>query len=131
MNHLLKHINQDTKGDKAKVRTQQYIQLNIGAKEIHQVESGGTDNSQKYQAPTISSIDKYLSQNRHRACRLTHRRAVKEESKVVTRDWVDHQACSLLQYINVFANLLIMRSFFLFYIICAEKLSESTIFFNL
>ena len=29
----------------------------------------------------------------------------KEESKVANRDWVDHQACSLLQYINVIANL--------------------------
>ena len=29
-----------------------------------------------------------------------------EESKVANRDWVDYQACSLLQYINVIANLL-------------------------
>ena len=26
----------------------------------------------------------------------THRRAIKEESKVANRDWVDHQACRLL-----------------------------------
>ena len=38
----------------------------------------------------------------------THRRAIKEERKVVNRDWVDHQAYSLLQYINVIANLFIM-----------------------
>ena len=31
--------------------------------------------------------------------------AIKEESKVANRDWVDHQAFSLLQYINVIANL--------------------------
>ena len=35
--HLQKHINQDIKGDKAKIRTQQYIKLNTGAKEIQQV----------------------------------------------------------------------------------------------
>ena len=26
---------------------------------------------------------------------------IKEENKVANRDWVDHQACSLFQYINV------------------------------
>ena len=35
----------------------------------------------------------------------THRRTIKEESKAANSDWVDHQACSLLQYINVIANL--------------------------
>ena len=35
-------------------------------------------------------------------------RAIKEESKVANRDWVDYQACSLLQYINVIANLFII-----------------------
>ena len=34
MHHLLEHINQDIKRDKAKVRTQQLIKLNTGAKEI-------------------------------------------------------------------------------------------------
>ena len=41
-----------------------------------------------------------------------HWRAIKEESKVANRDWVDHQACSLLQYINVIANLFIMGNYF-------------------
>ena len=39
-------------------------------------------------------------------------RAIKEESKVTNRDWVDYQACSLLQYINAIANLFIMRNYF-------------------
>ena len=39
-------------------------------------------------------------------------RALKEESKVANRDWVDHQARSLLQYINVIANLFIMGNYF-------------------
>ena len=43
---------------------------------------------------------------------MTHRRAIKEKSKVANRDWVDHQACSLLKYINVIANLFIMRNYF-------------------
>ena len=42
----------------------------------------------------------------------THRRAIKEESKVANRDWVDHQACSLLQCINVIANLFIIGNYF-------------------
>ena len=42
----------------------------------------------------------------------THRRAIKEESKVANRYWVDHQACSLLQYINSIAKLFIMGNYF-------------------
>ena len=41
----------------------------------------------------------------------THRRAIKEENKNFNRDLVDHQASSLLQYINVIANLFIMRNY--------------------
>ena len=37
---------------------------------------------------------------------------VKEESKVAKHDWVDHQAFSPLQYINVIANLFIMENYF-------------------
>ena len=44
--HHLEHINPDIKGDKAKIRTQQYIKLNTRAKEIQQVNPGGPDNSQ-------------------------------------------------------------------------------------
>ena len=36
---------------------------------------------------------------------------MKKESKVVNRDWVDHQVCSLLQSINVIANLFIMGNY--------------------
>ena len=32
------------KGDKAKIRTQQYIKLNTGAKDIQQLNPGGPDN---------------------------------------------------------------------------------------
>ena len=48
----------------------------------------------------------------HRVWSLTHRRAITEESKVANRDLVDYQACSLLQYINVIANLFIMGNYF-------------------
>ena len=70
------------------------------------------DNSQKHQASTILSIDKSLSRNRHRVWSPTHRRAIKEESKVANSNWVDHLACSLLQNINVKANLFIMGNDF-------------------
>ena len=42
MHHFLEHINQD----KAKLRTQQLIKLNTGAKEIQQVNPGGPGSSQ-------------------------------------------------------------------------------------
>ena len=51
--------------------------------------------------PLWASIDKSLSPNRHRVWSPTHRRAIKEESKVAKSDWVDHRACRLLQYIEV------------------------------
>ena len=38
----------------------------MGAKEIQQVNPGGLNKQPKHQAPTISSIDKSLSQNHHR-----------------------------------------------------------------
>ena len=48
------------------MRTQQYIQLNTGAKEIRQLNLGPQQQT-RHQAPVLSSIDdKYLSRNRHR-----------------------------------------------------------------
>ena len=72
----------------------------------------GPSNSQSISSLLISSIDKSSSRNHHRVWSQIHRRAIKEESKVANRDWVDHQACSLLQYINVIANLFIMGNHF-------------------
>ena len=66
----------------------------------------------KHQAPTISSIDKSLNLNHQRGWSRTNRRAIKEESKNTNRDWVDHQACSLLQYITVIAKIFIMGNYF-------------------
>ena len=60
--------------------------MNTGAKEIQQVNPGEPNKQPKHQAPTISSIDKSLSLNRHRVWISTHQRAIKEESKVAIRD---------------------------------------------
>ena len=79
---------------------------------MQQVNSGGPYKQPKHQAHLISSIDKSLSQNRHRVWSPTHWRAIKEESKVANRDWADHQTCSVLQYINVIANLFIIGNYF-------------------
>ena len=76
----------------------------------------GPNRQPKRQAPTISSIDKSLGRNCHRVGSPPHRRAIKEESKVANLAWVDHQACSMLQYINVTV------------INCAKKLLEPTIY---
>ena len=103
MHHLLEHINQDiTRRDKDSTvnKTEYRSKRNPTGK------PGGPDKQPKHKAPTISSIDKFLSRNHHRVLSSTNQRAIKEESKVANRDWVDHQACSLLQYINVIANLL-------------------------
>ena len=53
MHHLLKHINQDIKSDKAKTRTQQYIKLNTRANEIQQTNPSGPDNSQSIRLLTL------------------------------------------------------------------------------
>ena len=58
------------------------------------------------------------SRNCHIVQRLTHRSAIKVVSKVANHELVDQQACSLLQYINVIANIFIMRNYL---INCAEK----------
>ena len=44
MNHIQVHMNQDKKGDKTKIRIQQYTQLNTRAKEIQKLNPGGTYN---------------------------------------------------------------------------------------
>ena len=65
----------------------------------------------QHQALTLSSIEKFFKsepQNRHRVWGPTHQRAIKMERKVAKRDWVDHQACSLLQFINIITIFLIM-----------------------
>ena len=79
--------------------------MNTGAKEIQQVNPSGPDKQSKDQASTISLINKSLSWNRHKVRSQTHQCTIKEESKVANYDWVDHQAYSLLQYMNVIANL--------------------------
>ena len=66
MHHILEHINQDIKGDKAKIRTQQYIKLNNGAKEVQKVNLSEPDKQPKHQTLAISSIYNYCSRNRHR-----------------------------------------------------------------
>ena len=60
----------------------------------------------------MSSIDKTLSWSRHGARSPTHQRAIKEESQDANHDGVVHQAFSMLQYINVIANLFIMENSF-------------------
>ena len=103
--------NKTQKEDKAKTRTQQFTRPKTGAKEIHQVNPCGSNNSQSIRPKHLIKA-KSLNRNHHRARSPTHRRAIKEESKVANRDWVDHQACNLLQYINALANPFIVRNYF-------------------
>ena len=112
MHHLLKHINQDIKGDKSKDKDSTVNKTEYPSNRIPTGKPQWSNKHLNYQAPTILSIDKSLSQNRHRGCRLIHWRAIKEEIKVANSDWVDQRACSLLQYILVRANLFIMENYF-------------------
>ena len=96
MHHLQKHINQDIKRDKAKIRTQQYTYITEYRSKRNPTGKPPVGLTRaKASGPTILSIDVFK----------LHQHAIKEESKVANRDWVDHQACSLLQYINHIANL--------------------------
>ena len=87
------------------------MQLLTGVKEIQQLNPVG-QTTDKTSDPNPLSYSKSLSRSHHRFCGPTHRRTIKEESKVGNRNWVDHQACSLLQYINVIANRFTINNYF-------------------
>ena len=55
---------------------------------------------------------KSLGRNCQRVWGRTHRRATKERSKVINRNWVNYHACSLLYYIYVMPNLYISKNEF-------------------
>ena len=63
MLHLLEHINQDIKGDKAKKRTQQYFKLNTRAKEIQYANPGGPKHISTGKEPSI--LERYTAIEKH------------------------------------------------------------------
>ena len=83
------------------MKTQQFIELSTGVKKST-IKPQWARQQTQHQALTLSSIDKSLSRNHHRIC----------GSNVANRDRVGHQACNLLQYINVIIKLRIMRNYF-------------------
>ena len=101
MHYLQKQINQDIKRKQSKDKDSTVHNTEYRSKRNPTGKPGWAWKQPKHQAPTISSMDKSLCRNRHRAWSPTHRPAIKEESKVANRDGVDRQAYSLLQYINV------------------------------
>ena len=110
--HLLEHINQDKKKGLNKYKDSTVNKTEYWSKRNPTGKPRWAWQQPKHQTVTILSIDKSLSRNHHRVWSPTHRRAIKEESKNANRDGVDHQACSLLQYITVIANLFIMGNYF-------------------
>ena len=61
---------------------------NTGAKEIQQLNPGGPNNKQKSSGPNqLKQIA--LCRGHHWVWRPVHRRAIKEGSKVINRDWVN------------------------------------------
>ena len=66
MNHLLEHINKDIKGDKAKNMDSTVHKTEYRSKNNPTDTLRWTRQQPKHQAPTISSMDKSRSRNRHR-----------------------------------------------------------------
>ena len=113
MHHLLEHINQDITRKYSKDKDSTVQKTEYRSKRNPTGKPQWALQLPKHQGPIISSIDRSLSRNRHRVWKSDPpARHYKEESKVANRDLVDHQACSLLQYINVIANLFIIRNYF-------------------
>ena len=111
MQHLLEHINQDIKSRQSKPKDSTVYKTEYQSKRNSTGKPQWAWQQPKHQALIISSIDKSSSRNCHRVWSPTHWRAIKEESKVANHDWVDHRACTLLQYINIRANLFIMGNY--------------------
>ena len=63
---------------------------NDGAKEIQQLNPGGP-NQRQIIKPQPTSL-KVLGQSHHEVWGPTRRRAIKEGSKVLNRNWFNHQA---------------------------------------
>ena len=76
---------------------------NTGAEENQQLNPGGPSNRQKSPGPNQLK-QTAPRRGHHRARRPTHRRATKEGSKAINRDWAKHQACRLPHHIHVTPN---------------------------
>ena len=112
MYHLLVNTNRDIKRRWNKEKCSTVYTTVYQSKRNPTVKPRWAQPQTQHQAITLSSIDKSLSRNRQRGWGPTRRCANKEVSKIANRDWVDHQACSLLQYINGISNHVIMRNYF-------------------
>ena len=84
--------------------------MNIRANEIQQLNPGGLDQRHSIRPQTSRLYIRLRGHNHHRVWSPTDRHAIKEESAVINRDWVDHQACSMSQYTYGINNVLIMRN---------------------
>ena len=78
MHHLLEHINQNIKRRLSKDKDSTVNKTEYRSKRNPTGKPRWARQTDK--GPTISSVDKSLSRNRHRVWSPTHRRAIKEES---------------------------------------------------
>ena len=97
--------------DKWRSHGRQQHHWNTGAKEDHQWNLDGPRNRQA----SSPQPTKYLALcwDYHRVWTPTHRRAIKEDSKIVNRDWVNHQACRLSHHIYIIAYAFVSHDNFL------------------
>ena len=87
---------------------QQDQHWNAGATEIQQLNPGGPDQRQSIELqPTWLKVFRL-----HSVWGPTRRRAIKEGSKVVNRDWVHHKTCSLSHNIYLVASSFITNGYF-------------------
>ena len=84
-----------------------WLSLNSGAKEIQQLDPGGPDQRQIIKPqPTALKVFRSIIKSEVR------RRAIKGGSKVVNRDWANHQACSLSYQLHVVSGSFIRNDYF-------------------
>ena len=74
------------------------------------VEPGGPDQRERASSP--NQLDwKTLGRSLHLVRVPTRRRVIEESNKVVNRDWVNHQACSLSHNIHVLSDFFIANDY--------------------
>ena len=82
------------------------------AKEYHQLSPSGQSKRKKRFRSQPTKMNGFNRFGHHRVWRPIHRRAIKECSKGISRDWVNHLACSLTHDIQIIANTFVIYYYF-------------------
>ena len=112
MHQNSKHINQDptTLSWKKMSPQQQIFYWSAGATESNSWTPMGPTKDRQSRPNQL--YWKFLGRSLHKVWGTTSRRAIKEGSKVVNRDWVNHQACTLSHNMYVVSSSFITNDIF-------------------